>query len=59
MLFILIEEVVEYFLVEESDALEVVPTSGLKTHDLVDQTVGLMRQVRDVLLTLNLLTHVG
>jgi hypothetical protein len=59
MLLILIQEVVEDLLIEESDALEVIPAAGLEAHDLVDQAVRLMTQASNVLLSLHLLAHVG
>lgn len=59
MLFVLIEKVIENLLVEQRYALEVVAAAWLETHDLVDETVRLMRQRGDVLLSLHLLAHVG
>ena len=59
MLLVLIQEIVEDLLIEESDPLEVVPAAGLEAHDLVDQAVRLMTQTSDVLLPLHLLAHVG
>ena len=59
MLLVLIEEIVEDLLIEESDALEVIPAAGLEAHDLVDQAVRLMTQTCNVLLPLHLLAHVG
>ena len=58
MLFVLIKEVIEDLLVEQSDALEVVPAARLETHDLIDQAVRLVRQRGDVLLALDLLPDV-
>ena len=58
MLLVLVQEIVEDLLVEESDPLEVVPAAGLEAHDLVDQAVRLMTQASDVLLPLHLLAHV-
>lgn len=59
MLLVLVEQVVEDFLVQESDAFEVVAGPGLEGDDLVDQAVGLVRQVGDVLLASHFLLHVG
>ena len=59
MLFVLVEKVVENLLVKQSDSLEVVTGSWLKTDDLIDKSVRLMTKVSDVLLPLNFLFHIG
>ena len=55
VLFILVEEVVKDLLIEKCDTLEVVTRSWFETDDLVDQSVGLVAQVSDVLLPLDFL----
>ena len=59
MLLVLVQQVVEDLLVKRSDAFEVVARSGLETDDLVNEAVGLVGQVGDVLLPLNFLLHIG
>ena len=58
MLFVLIQQIVKDLFVEKGDSLEVISRSGLETDDLVNETVGLMRQGCDVLLTLEFLFHI-
>lgn len=58
MLLVLVQQVVEYFLVQEGDPLEVIAAPRLEAHNLIDQTVRFMRKIRDVLLPLHLLSHV-
>ena len=58
MLFVFVQQVVEDFLVEESDALEIVSRSGLKAYNLIDQSVGLVAQICDILLSLDFLLYV-
>lgn len=59
MLLVLVEEIVEDLLVQEGDSFEIVATARFETHDLIDQPVRLVGQVRDVLLPLHLLLHIG
>ena len=59
MLLVFVEEVVENFLVEKGDALEVVATARLKAHDLVNKAVRFVGEVGNVLLPLHLLLDVG
>ena len=59
VLLILVEQVVEDLLVQDSDALEVVAGTRLKADDLIDESVALMTEVGDVLLALHLLLDVG
>lgn len=59
LLLVFIEEIVEYFLVQQGDAFEVVARAWLKADNLVDQAVRLVRQVCDVLLPLHFLLDVG
>jgi hypothetical protein len=59
VLLVLVQQVVEDLLVKRSDAFEVVARSGLETDDLVNEAVGLVGQVGDVLLPLNFLLHIG
>jgi hypothetical protein len=59
VLLVLVKQIVEDLFVKEGDSLEVVTRSWLETDDLVDETVGLVAEVCDVLLTLNLLLNVG
>ena len=59
MLFVFIKQVVENLLVEQGDSLKVIATSGLEADDLVDESVGLVAEVSDVLLALNLLFNIG
>lgn len=58
MLFVLVKEVVKDLLVEKSDSLEIIARPWLETDDLIDESVGLMTQVSDVLLSLNFLFHI-
>ena len=58
MLFVLVQQIVENLLVEDRDAFEVVAGARLERHDLVDESVRLVTQVRDVLLALHLLLDV-
>ena len=59
MLLVLVEEVVEYLLVQQGNAFEVVAGAGFKRDDLVDESVRVVRKVRDVLLTGDFLLNVG
>ena len=59
VLLVLIQQVVKDLLVEQSDALEVIAGTWFETDDLVDQAVRLVRQICDVLLSLNFLLDVG
>ena len=58
MLFVFVKEIVEDFFVEQCNTLEIVATARLEADDFVDEAVGLMRQVSDILLTLHLLLDV-
>ena len=58
MLLVLIQQIVEDLLVEKSDALEVVAASGLEADDLIDESVGLVAEIGDVLLSLDFLLDV-
>ena len=58
MLLVLVKQVVEDLLVEKSDTLKVVARSWLEAHDLIDESVGLVTKVGDVLLTLHFLLDV-
>ena len=44
MLLVLVQQVIEDLLVEESNAFEVVSTARLEAHNLIDQTVRLVRE---------------
>ena len=59
MLLVLVQQVVEDLPIEEGDAFEIVARARLKAHDLIDESVGLVRQVSDVLLSLHLLLHIS
>ena len=59
VLLVLVEQVVEDLLVEDGDALEVIAASRLERDDLVDESVGLVGQVGDVLLSLDFLLNIG
>lgn len=59
VLLVFVQQVVEDFLVKKGDALEIVTRARFKTDDLINQSVWLVRQVRDVLLTSNFLLHVS
>ena len=59
MLFVLIKQIVEDLLVQKSDAFKVVSGAWLKRHDLVDEPVGLVAQVGNVLLSVDFLLYVG
>lgn len=59
MLLVLVQQVVENFLVEQCDAFEVIPRPGLEANDLINQAVGLVGEVGDVLLAGNFLFDVG
>ena len=59
VLLVLVEQIVENLFVKEGDSFEVVTRSWLETDDLVDEAVGLVAEIRDVLLTLYLLLNVG
>jgi hypothetical protein len=58
VLLVLIEQIVEDLFIEQGNALEVVARARLKAHDLVNQPVRLMGEVRDVLLPLYLLSYI-
>lgn len=59
VLLVLIEQVVENLFIKKGNTLEVVTRSWLEADDLVDESVRLMAEVCDVLLTLDLLFHIG
>jgi len=59
MLLVFVEEIIEYFLVQESDALEVIARARLKADYLIDQSVGLVAEIGDVLLPLHFLLDVS
>ena len=59
MLLVLVKKIIEDPFVEHGDAFEVVSRPWLVAHDFVDESVGLMAEVRDVLLSLILLLDVG
>ena len=59
MLLVFVEKVIEDFLVEESNTFKVVSRSWFKTDDFIYKTVGFMRKVSNVLLSLNFLSHIG
>ena len=59
VLLVLVEQVVEDLFVQKGNALEVVTRARLETDDFIDEAVRLVRQVRDVLLSLHLLLHIG
>ena len=59
VLLVLVEQVVEDLLVKQGDALEIVSWAGFKAHNLIDQAIGLMGEVGDVLLTLDLLLDIS
>ena len=58
MLFILVKQIVEDFLVKQSNTFEVVARPWFETNDLINKSIGLMTQVSNVLLPLNLLFHI-
>ena len=58
MLLILIQKVVEDLLVKKGDTLEIISGSWLKTYDFIDESVGLVGKVGDVLLSLHLLFYI-
>ena len=58
MLLILIQQIVENLLVEKSDALKVITASGFEADDFVDESVGFVAQVSNVLLPLHLLLDI-
>ena len=59
VLLILVEQVVEDLLVQDSDALEVVAGTRLKADDLIDEPVALVTEVGDVLLALHFLLDIS
>ena len=59
MLFILVQQVIEDLPVEESDTFEVIARAWLKAYYFIYESVRLMRQICDVLLSLHLLLHIG
>jgi len=59
MLLVFVEEIIEYLLVQESDALEVIARARLKADYLIDQSVGLVAEIGDVLLPLHFLLDVS
>jgi len=59
VLLVFVKQIVEDFLVEESDAFEIVTRARFKRHDLVDQAIGLVGEVGDVLLSSHFLFDVG
>ena len=58
MLFVLVKQIVEDLLVEQSNTLKVVARPWLETNDLVNKSIRLMTQVSNVLLPLNFLFHI-
>lgn len=59
MLLVLVQKVIENFLVEQCDAFKIISRSGLEADDLVYQAVRLVGEVGDVLLSRNFLLNVG
>ena len=59
MLLVLVQQVVENFLVEQCDAFKIISRPGLEADDLVNQSVRLVGEVGDVLLSRNFLLNVG
>ena len=59
MLLVLVEQVVENLLIKESDTFEIVSGARFETDNFIDQAVGLMRQIGNVLLSLDFLLDVG
>ena len=58
MLLVFVQQVVEDFLVKKSNAFKIVARARFKTDDLIDQSIRLVRQVRDVLLSRDFLLHI-
>ena len=59
MLLILVQQVIEDLPVEEGDTLEVIVRAWLKAYYFINESIGLVRQVSDVLLSLHLLLHIS
>ena len=59
VLLVLVEQVVEDLLVQDSDAFEVIARARLEADDLIDQPVTLVAQVCDVLLPLHFLLDIS
>jgi len=59
MLLVFVEEIIEYLLVQESDALEVIARARLEADYLIDQSVRLVAKIGDVLLPLHFLLDVS
>ena len=58
MLFVLVQQVIEDLPVEEGDTFEVIARAWLKAYYFINESIGLVRQVSDVLLSLHLLLHI-
>ena len=58
MLLILVQQVIEDLPVEEGDTLEVIVRAWLKAYYFINESIRLVRQVSDVLLSLHLLLHI-
>jgi len=59
VLFVLIEKIIENSLVEHGDSLEIISRPRLVTHDLINESVRLVGEIGDVLLTRELLLHIS
>lgn len=59
MLFVLVQQVVEDLLIQNGDTFEIVSAARFETDDFIDQTVGFMGQIGNVLLALNFLFYVS
>jgi hypothetical protein len=58
VLLVLVKKVVKNFLIQQGNTFKIVSGPGLEADNLIDETVGLMAQVCDVLLSLNFLLHI-
>jgi len=58
MLFILIQKIVEDLLVQKSDSFKIVTGSWLEGNDFINESVGFMTQISNVLLSLNFLLDI-
>mgnify|MGYP007047531751 CR=1 FL=1 len=59
MLLVLVQQVIEDLLVKQGDALKIISRPWLKRDNLVNETVGLVAQVCDVLLSQNFLLDIS
>jgi len=59
MLFVLIQKIIEDLFVQESDSFKIVTRSWLEGNNFINEPVGFMTQVGNVLLSLNFLLDVS